>query len=302
MDEKEPMIKAIIDLGTNTFNLLIAQVNSGGIEELHSEKEGVAIGMGGINDGKITLEAMDRALKALSHFKKVCKEYKVDHLWAFGTSAIRDASNQVEFVERVEKELGLRIEVLSGDQEAALIFEGVKGLPGLPKEAVILDIGGGSSEVIEIHDGQLDKAKSLDIGVSRIYQKFEFSDPLTSEDIQKIERYLETNSKAFTPWPSQEILIGSSGSFETLYELIFDKVFPHDPEFYELPQEAFLDQLERMIGSTLLERKADNRIMPIRQVMLHITAVKIRWFVRKTGVTKVLVAPYSMKEGALLSH
>ena len=250
------MKKAIIDLGTNTFNLLIANVEGLNIEELHSEKEGVAIGMGGINSGIIADEAMERAIVALTKFKSICEDQGIENIWAFGTSAIRDAANKEVFLNRVLNEVGLKIQVLSGQEEAELIYEGVAALPGCPENGVVLDIGGGSSEVIVLAAHDIHIAKSLNIGVSRIYQMFEFSDPLSAEDQQKIETYLEEESAKLTPWPKQEILIGSSGSFETMYELINDHVFPHDPEFYELNMDDFNHQLDRMIASTLAERKS----------------------------------------------
>ena len=171
--------KAIIDLGTNTFNLLIADVGNGGFQLVHSEKEGVALGMGGINDNFITPDAVNRAIASLIHSLNVCKQYRVEKLIAIGTSAIRDASNAQAFIDEVQKQTGLQIQVVSGIQEAELIYQGVKWSYSFNESATIMDIGGGSTEFVFATKNGICDLVSLNIGVSRIYQYFNCSDPFS---------------------------------------------------------------------------------------------------------------------------
>ena len=130
-------MKALIDLGTNTFNLMIADVDAAGqLHVIHSEKEGVALGMGGIHEKRLTDEAMDRAVNCLKRYKKHCQNHGVSVIRAIGTSAIRDAQNREVLIERVLLETGIQIEVITGLAEAQFIYQGVHqtmnfGNPGL---------------------------------------------------------------------------------------------------------------------------------------------------------------------------
>lgn len=281
------MRKAIIDLGTNTFNLLVADVSENDFEMVYSEKDAVAIGMGGINQKEIVPESRARAMTTLKKFREKAKGLNCNEVLAFATSAIRDAKNGESFVREVYRELEMEIRILSGDEEAMMIYEGVKHLPDCPKDAVIFDIGGGSSEVISIRNNKIDFAHSFNIGVSRLYQMRQYADPLSLQDIAFIEAFLEEQTEHLKWVGKQAVLIGSSGSFETFYELIHGKEFPHDRQFYPLNFIEFAAQLESIICSTLNERKSNPWIMPIRQIMLHITAVKIRWFMNKTNTKQI---------------
>jgi exopolyphosphatase / guanosine-5'-triphosphate,3'-diphosphate pyrophosphatase len=90
---------AVIDLGTNTFNLLVADVHTNHFDSIHNSKEGVALGMGGINEGTISVEAMERAFHAFAKFKKICDDLEVQKIVGVGTSAVRDADNNGYFLQ-----------------------------------------------------------------------------------------------------------------------------------------------------------------------------------------------------------
>jgi len=130
----------VIDLGTNTFNLLIAEVIDGKIEVIHSEKHGVALGMGGLKEGVITNEAILRALKTMSHFSKMCDVHYVEDIRAFGTSAIRDAINGKDLIQLIHNETGITVKMISGEEEAKLIFEGVICSYVFTEPAMIVDV------------------------------------------------------------------------------------------------------------------------------------------------------------------
>ncbi len=140
----------MIDLGTNTFNLLIADVQEGAFTVVLSTKEAVLLGMGGINDAKITQEAIDRAMKAFERFVQLCDAFEVERsqVVAIGTSALRDATNAAELLDKVRSEHRISIEIVSGIREAELIYKGVKWTDPFDEPAIIMDIGGGSTEFI----------------------------------------------------------------------------------------------------------------------------------------------------------
>jgi exopolyphosphatase/guanosine-5'-triphosphate,3'-diphosphate pyrophosphatase len=295
------MRKAIIDLGTNTFNLLIADMDGTNFTLVHSEKEGVAIGMGGINSNIIAADSMERGEKAIKHFLTVCYQKQVDKILAFGTSALRDAENTNVFLAKLKSECDLNVHVISGDMEAELIYRGVRQVYDFDQKAVIIDIGGGSTEVIFADSNGVKELKSLNIGVSRIYQKFQFQDPLSEEDIQKIRLFLEEECKGFFDNKKEEIMIGSSGSFETFWEMTHERSIPEKKESIEMNIQDFVTTLNEVIISTLKEREANAFILPIRKIMAPITAVKTLWLMEKLNTQRIIISPYSLKEGALLT-
>ena len=291
---------AVIDLGTNTFNLSIGSWVDDKLHYLHSEKEGVAIGMGGINEQRISEEAIERALACLNRFARRCKEFEVKEIKAIGTSAIRDAKNKEEFISSVQSQTGIRVEVVQGIREAELISKGIHYTCEFSTPSMIMDIGGGSTEFIYVENGLISKAISLDIGVSRIYQLFQLNDPLSSENIQELESYFESNANGFFDQIKCNTLVGASGSFETFYELVHHRKFPSGFDTQLLNIVEFQQQLQAIILSTQEERDKNQFIIPIRKKMAPIAAVKTRWVLKKLSIQDLVISPCSLKEGVFV--
>lgn len=290
---------AVIDLGTNTFNLLIADVFTRNFKSVYTEKEGVALGMGGINEGFIAHAAFHRGLDALIKFKQICDEYRVDEIRAFGTSALRDAQNTQDFIDQVYASTEIRVKIISGEEEASLIYKGVLWSYDFSERAVIMDIGGGSTEFIFATKTGIENKISLDIGVSRIFQELKLSDPLTQEDVHTIEVWLEKHSAGFFDDKQCDVLVGASGSFETFHEMIHKERFPAGMEAREIPMLELHYILDWIIASDQSERDHHPFIIPIRRRMAPIAAVKTRWVMNRLLVKKVIVSPCSLKEGGL---
>jgi exopolyphosphatase/guanosine-5'-triphosphate,3'-diphosphate pyrophosphatase len=292
---------AVIDLGTNTFNLLIAYVNQSKTEFkiLHSSKEGVALGMGGINQQKIGTEAFQRGLEALVKFKTICNNFNVYDIKGIGTSALRDAKNNIEFTQKALELTGIEIKIITGTQEAEYIYQGVSWSFKFEEPTLIMDIGGGSTEFIFADKNGIIDKQSFNIGVSRIFQEFKFSDPFTFEDVIKIEQWLDEKTNFYFNDKSCKTLIGASGSFETFHEMIHFKVFEEKFNVLEIPFGLLLKNLNDLIFSTQNERDLHPYIIPIRRKMVPIAAVKTKWVINKIGVNKTFVTPCSLKEGVL---
>ena len=293
------MRKCVIDIGTNTFNLLIAEHSPKELKIIHSSKRGVALGMGGITKGVLTKDAMFRAIEALIEFEIKIKEFEVSDVRLIATAAVREANNSEAFVELVKKEVGRDVFIIDGKQEAKFIFQGVSMCHKFQSESMIMDIGGGSTEFIRVNQNGIGELISLKIGVSRLYQTFSCSDPFTKSDVEKIESYIENESKGFFLNKTVECLIGSSGTFETFYELIHKKKYPFSSETMELEVQPFMESLNDLIFSTQDERNKNEFIIPIRKKMAPFAAVKTRWVLQQLNVKKVLISPFSLKEGAL---
>lgn len=291
------MRRAVIDLGTNTFNLLIADTQTRQV--LFQTKEGVAIGMGGINEKRLSPAAIQRAFEALQKFKDKCDALEVNAIRAIGTSAMRDATNANELIEKVATELKISIEVISGLQEAELIYKGVALSHTFDEPALIMDIGGGSTEFIVADLKGPILAHSFDIGVSRLFQLFDYQDPLSIQDIERVENYLNQHCAHFFKQQLPKVLIGASGSFETFYELMAQAVFDPQGAAVQVDASEFKFMLDHIIASTQAERNANPHILEIRKRMAPLAAIKTRWVLKIAQIEHIYISPYSLKEGAL---
>ena len=290
---------AVIDLGTNTFNVLVADVHEDGFKVIHNSKEGVALGMGGINQGFIALEAMQRALKAFESFMHICVKHQVFCVRAIGTSALRDASNGKELVDKVKKLYGVRIEIIEGLREAQLIYDGVRWLYDFAEPSLIMDIGGGSTEFIRGHGNEPLQSCSLNIGVSRAVQLFDLSDPYTEADQKLVTNWFEENAGELDGFDTCTTLVGASGSFETFYEMIHKKRFPKTTHTIRLKRPELDHILDWLIHSRFEERENHPYIIPIRRRMAPIAALKTKWILEKFNIKDILVSPFALKEGVL---
>lgn len=292
------MKKAIIDLGTNTFNLLIGELVNGKLNLLYTHKIPVMLGMGGINDGRISKDAEERAIEALLSFKETCGEHHVEAVKAIGTSAIRDAVNQRHFLASIKEKVGIEVEVVTGVREADLIMKGVRLTHSFDKPTLIMDIGGGSTEFVLCHRDKVLHSISTNIGVSRIFQQLDKPKDYSPDQLEEMLVEFNKYRAEFAAFCDAEHLIGSSGSFETFYELATKEVLPEAPISAEIDLDEFNKVLDWTITSHHNERVANPHILHIRKDMIPISALLVKWVMEQIGVHKVFVSPYSLKEGA----
>ena len=297
MEDKN--VSAVIDIGTNTFNLLIASRTKNGLDILESHKIAVSLGMGGINEGILAADAIQRALNAFETFQDILSNYPLAHPTLIATSAVRDAKNSTEFIALVYERFTWEVTVVSGAKEAALIYNGVGLCYDFKERTMIMDIGGGSTEFIEANKDGVCSEVSLNIGVSRLYQGFSVNDPFSEADVMRIESFLEDSSNGFFDYIDIPVLLGSSGTFETFYELMYRKPFPKGNQIVELELLSFTSMLDELIYSSLAERNENEFIIPIRKKMAPFAAVKTRWVLRQIKPKRILISPYSLKEGVL---
>ena len=297
---------AIIDLGTNTFNLLICDKKGENQKTIFKNKIAVKLGEGGIDKGIIAHTPYQRGIKALEDHLKTIKEYDVDKLRAFATSAIRSTKNGADFVSEVFKKLALRIEVIDGDKEAELIYQGVKkAIPFDLDYKLIMDIGGGSTEFIIANAEGIHYKKSYQLGVSRLKELFKPNDPITKEEIQKIEDHLKSEIKDLIDniktIPCKK-LIGSSGSFDTLVEMIrfkFNKIELKNNTSYEIHMEDYKWAQDFLIQSTLSERLNTKGIVTMRADMIVLSVIFINFILREFDFKEMICSKYALKEGAM---
>jgi exopolyphosphatase / guanosine-5'-triphosphate,3'-diphosphate pyrophosphatase len=298
---------AVMDLGTNTFHLLIADGTIHDFRVIVREQVAVKLGEGGIDQGLIMPAAFQRGLDTMRGFKDEIDANNVQFVRAVATSALRNASNGREFVDRVKEETGISIELITGEQEAAFIYEGTRAAGALSREnSLIMDIGGGSIEfIIGINERMLWK-QSFEIGAARLMERFHHHDPIDPAAIEAMDRYLEnTLIPLFDVAKQNPIhqLIGSSGSFETFAELAARR---RDDNFdlekvknYVFDIEDLLYVTDEMIRSNHAERESNELIIPVRTDMIVVSSVVTRYIINGLEIRNVALCTYSLKEGVL---
>lgn len=319
------MKQAVIDLGTNTFHLLIVQKKptaaptEQAYETLFRESRPAKIGRsaatgGGISQRIITDEAIARALSVLTYFRQVLDQYQIapGEVAVFGTSAIRVAQNQQAFIEQVRAQTGLHIRVISGDEEASLIYKGVRASGALSDEtALIMDIGGGSVEcILAGGDGSRERLfwkQSFEIGGQRLMERFMGeADVLSPAAAARMHSYLQEQLLPLTNAVHQyhpTVLIGSSGTFDTLVDMYYQHqqgVWPPAGQAaFELPLAEFHRSYELLLTRNHAERMALPGMIELRVDMIVVAVVLIDFVLRTYGISQIRVSTYALKEGAL---
>ena len=179
---------AALDLGSNTFLCLIASVDSGEIKEVHcDELRFVRLGQGVDKSGEFHPEAIQRARETLSEFKDLCQKEGVEKIQAVATSAARDAKNKEEFFD-ILTELEIPVEIISGDREAELTFLGALSQGQSGEGVVVVDVGGGSTEIIVKNKQGALQGASLDIGAVRLTERCVSSHPISKAEVDSMRR------------------------------------------------------------------------------------------------------------------
>ncbi len=294
---------AILDLGTNTFNLLIAEKDENGNPVfIYSKELPVELGKGGIHKKEITPEAVQRAAKALHTHRAKMSEFNVDEYYAFATSAVRDAANGKDFTRRMRIETGIEIKILSGDEEAGWIYEGVKHALVLSKgTSLIMDIGGGSTEFILANEKEIFWKKSYPLGVTRLYEIFHPADPLApkKEEVERhISTMLEDMFEAADTFKPVE-LIGSSGSFDSFAEMIIHRTASNEKAVngYEFPLKEFEKLCNDLMISTVEERLQMPGLIQMRAPFFAYSAILTEIILKNLSIKKMKLSRYAMKEG-----
>jgi|SRR6185437_4616625 len=295
---------AILDLGTNTFNLLIAEKGRDGLPLFIYKKElPVEIGKGGIHKGHITAEAIERAIKALHIHNKTIAEHRIEKVYAFATSAVRDADNGQDFVKRIKIETGIDIKIVTGEEEAEWIYEGVKHASVLSDNtSVIMDIGGGSTEFIIANKNQIFWKKSYPLGVTRLYEIFFPSDPMSKEKKKEVEEYILNKIgnmiEAAAKYKPVE-LIGSSGSFDSFAEMLIARTGDNEKakNGYNYSLTEFEKLYQDLLVSTLDERLKMQGLITMRAPMFVYSAILTKLTLDKLSIHKMTLSHYALKEG-----
>lgn len=302
-------MKAIIDLGTNTFHLCIAEVKQDILIEYFNLQLPVKIGRGGINKGMITPEAFQRGITALNEFKKHIDQYEVKEVMAIATSAIRNAKNGNQFIKEASDVSGINITTISGDVEATYIYKGVFHSFKFPDYPVlVMDIGGGSVEFIIGIGAQILWKQSFEIGAARLIDQFHHSNPIDNDSANKLLNYLVQTllplHQAINLHQPQA-LIGAAGAFETLVDVVIMDLAVEplslSKNAFEIRKEEFDLFVEMMRNSTQEQRIRLKGMKDFRVEMMTVAALLMQYVFRIGNFKRIIAVNYALKEGVLFT-
>ncbi len=297
---------AIIDMGTNTFHLLLAELHGGRYRITLRDHRPVKIGKGGINQGFIPGIALERAVETMSTFKSVIDTQGADAIYAFGTSAIRNASNSADLLHKIKLRTGIDVRTISGDEEAELIFHGIQAAMDLGERAsLIMDIGAGSVEFIIGNNTDIFWKQSFEIGGQRLLERFMKHDPIAIDEIDGLDQHFATELQPLLAQLGRlrpGVLVGSSGSFDTLSEMFcIRNRLPYLRESPETPLSpgGFYDIYADLIAKNHEERVCTPGMIDMRADMIVVASCLIRFILQRHCFETIRVSTYSLKEGAL---
>ena len=303
------MRKAVIDLGTNTFHLFIVDTSEKELKTLYREKIAVKLGQNGISKGRIAADAKKRALHALNVFKDIIDQFEVEWVSGVATSAIRSAQNGKDLVREIKDQTGIDIDIISGDKEAELIFEGVRAGVNLSDELCLtIDIGGGSVEFIIGNNTDIVWKRSFEIGAQRLLDKFHKRDPMPAESVQEMFDWLSPELKELTEAiekfkPTR--IIGCSGTFDTLakiYREAHNVRSDKKKTSFLLPVKAYRDTHRELLIKDREGRLAIRGMATMRVDMIVVASILISFVLEHLEVSELTCCRYALKEGLIYSN
>ncbi len=302
------MVFAIIDVGTNTFNLLIGeQLPDNTFKKIFNTKIAVKLGEGTINSGYIADVPFQRGICALKQYQQYILDHNVEKEFAFATSAIRSASNGQDFVDEAWKIAKVSITIIDGDEEADLVYYGNKMAVKMADHiSLIMDIGGGSTEFILANDTTIFWKQSFLLGAARLLDRFKPSDPITEAERHAFNAYLEKElqplREAVKKYAPLE-LIGSSGAFDSVVDLIggeFNRYVENSEQTeYLIPLGEYDIISQKIRASTLQERYQMPYLIHMRADMMVISVMMIDYILKEINLDIFKASTFSLKEGVI---
>jgi len=304
-------VLAAVDIGTNSVHMVVARVGPDGrMEVLEREKEMVRLGRSGGDMKELTPDAIERGVAALKRCRRVADAHGAE-LAAVATSAVREADNRREFLDRAFDEAGVSVEVISGFEEARLIHLGVlQSLPLFDDRVLLCDIGGGSTEVLLGHRGDVLASRSFRLGAIRLTERFLAGPEVKPKHVERCRQHAESVLAPF----GQEVVaagfdrvVGASGTIETVVSMALAARGEGDGARTLNGQRIGAAEVSAVVDLLAATPDPDERAkLPgmdaKRADILLGGAVILEQFVRSFGVEELVFSDYALREGVLLDQ
>ncbi len=300
----KPKTLAAIDIGTNTFRLLITEADKDGIREIYSERIITRIGEGVSQNGLLRKEAIKRGIDALKRFAEAVSKHQVDALSAVATSAMRDAINSDDFLKKAKDEAGIDVRIISGEEEARKTFLGIITGITVPETALTVDIGGGSTEIIAAKNTEPLYLKSLPYGVVYLTDKYMKHDPPTKNDIMLMGREISEGlgpvHRDIADFLSPDtVFIGTAGTVTTLAAIVqglnsFDRERIHN---FKISIDSVKEIFSDISAISAKERAKYSALEPARfDIIVPGTLILLK-LMEVFEFKDVIVSDYGLKRG-----
>lgn len=300
---------ATIDVGTNSIRLLVAEVRPDGTYRLLDDEKVVArLGRGMSNTGQLSDEAMQEAAIAISHMTKIAAGYDVDVLHAVATCAVREATNRTDFIKMIREMANVDVEVISGEDEARLAWISASAAFDMTKrDAAVVDIGGGSTEIVIAAGGVIEQVASLPLGAVRLTEAI--ADETSPERALKrlgtmVQRVLKTTVRK--PPAQPRLIIGTGGTFTALALLDRRLHAPDRPDRgsvrgYEVKRSSLRHHIDALVGMTPAERAAAGGLTQERAEIIVAGLMIAEGVMRRLGANRLRVHDRGIRDGLLIS-
>lgn len=289
---------AVIDLGTNTFHMLIVEPTADGrFVEKFRERRFVKLAQEGIE--YIGPSAWQRGMESMQDFRQIMDQWNVQEVRACGTAALRTAENGAQFIETVFKKTGIQIQLIDGYQEAAYILKGVRlAIPFEDNPFLVMDVGGGSVEFMIADASKVYWMQSFPIGVAVLYRKFHRQEPISDQEVLQLNQFLDEQltplREALAQYPVSRF-IGVAGTFDVLENML--AVHSKHSSYTELDISDFPNLLEYLRGATLDERLHYKGMPPFRADMIVVANLLIDYILALGQFGGIWVSHFDLKEG-----
>lgn len=292
---------AAVDIGTNSMRLMIAKIEDEKI--VHKEKYLFFTRMGeGMDKSKrIPEKVIERNINSLKEIKGICDDREVDKIIAYGTSALRDAENKSEFINRAMDKSGIKVEVISGEEEAYYGYLGVSRSLDL-QDFMIMDVGGGSTEFIRIENGEKKYLKSLNIGSVRLNERFFLKDPPGKKQLDEFMKHLdEIFDENFGDENMDASLVGIGGTATALsaINLGLDSYDPNKIDGSVIAYDDVEKIFEDLSQMRLDERLAVKGLEPKRADIIVAGAAIIKRYMERDKIRKIIISDSDNLEGSV---
>jgi len=297
---------ASIDIGTHTILMLIADVEKNGTVSVKRDEHRIArLGKGVDEHGVIQKETFERVLDILLQLKALSDSDGVQRIAACGTSALRDAANRQEFIDFIREQLSINIKILSGKEEAESTYLGAVSeyIDESPTETFsVLDIGGGSTELVSGTGTNVSSAVSMDIGSVRLTERILKKSPPDASALENAKQFIQEHLYNLTPLPSSTTLIGVAGTLTTLAALDLQvKTFDSNLiNRYVLTKDTIDRIFHELKNLTLDQIKNISQIHPARADILLAGILILREIVDKVNASQITVSDRGLRYGILL--
>jgi exopolyphosphatase/guanosine-5'-triphosphate,3'-diphosphate pyrophosphatase len=302
---------AAIDIGTNSIRCVVAEVEpTGSYRVLDEEREMTRLGHDLFKRGRLAVEPMERSYAALTKMKAIADGFQVDELRAVATSAVREASNGRAFCREVRRRCGLAIEVISPDEEAQLaLLSALRAFDLAGRSVGIVDIGGGSVEVVLAAGAVVDQVYTLPLGAVRLTEAYGGAEPLRRRRWKRLRRAIDRvlDERIGEPPFNPEVIIGSGGTFTNLAGLIkteregSERKTEKNLQGYTMRRAEVVHLLHRLRVTPLELRRAMPGLNPLRADIIVAGAAVVARVARRLGAQQIVVNPGGLRSGLLLS-